>query len=264
MILDSPSVVTTGPPPSTSLWTRAVVAAPGVAPGGDPVIDERPSSDRPPELSRRAVVGAVARRGGPKLLEATVIPAGVFYLSLVLGGLAVAYIAALCWIYSCLVWRLVRRRAVSPFLVLAVIALTVRTVVAIGSGSTFMYFLQPILGTLVIGAVFLGSLLWGRPLIARMAGDFWPISPKMAANPGVRSLFRRLTALWAIVNLTTAATSFVLLLFLPLATFVAVKQASALGITVIGVILTVLLSHRTACREGYLRAPKDKLALMRP
>jgi uncharacterized membrane protein len=209
------------------------------------------------------VVGAVARRGGPKLLEATVIPGAVFYLSLVLGGLGVAYIAALCWIYGCLLRRLIQRRAVSPLLVLAVIALSVRTVVAIGSGSTFMYFVQPILGTLVIGAVFLASLLQGRPLIARLARDFWPISPEMAENPGVRSLFRKLTALWAVVNLTTAATTFVLLLCLPLATFVAVKQASALGITAIGVTVTISLSHRTACREGFVSAPQPKAALMR-
>lgn len=224
--------------------------------------EEPPSSDRPPELSRWAVVGAVTRRGGPKLLEATVLPAAVFYLSLVLAGLGVAYIATLCWVYGCLLVRLVQRRAISPLLVLAVIALSVRTLVAIGSGSTFMYFVQPILGTLVIGAVFLASLLRGRPLIARLAGDFWPISPEMAENPGVRSLFRRLTALWAVVNLTTAATSFVLLVFLPLATFVAVKQASALGITILGVILTIFLSHRTACREGYVRAPQAKAALI--
>ena len=218
---------------------------------------------RPPELSRWAVVGAVARRGGPKVLEATVLPGAVFYVSLVLGGLGAAYVAALCWIYGCLLARLVWRRAVSPLLVLAVIALTVRTVVAIGSGSTFMYFVQPILGTLVIGAVFLVSLLWGRPLIARLAGDFWPISPEMAENPRVRSLFRRLTALWAVVNLTTAAASFVLLLFLPLATFVAVKQASSLGITAIGVVLTIGLSHRTALREGYASVPQAKVALTR-
>ena len=208
------------------------------------------------------MVGAVARRGGPKLLEATVVPGAIFYLSLVLGGLGAAYIGALAWVYGCLLARLIRRRAASPLLVLAVVALTVRTAVAIGSGSAFVYFMQPILGALVIGAVFLASLLRGRPLIARLAGDFWPISPEMAENAGVRSLFRRLTALWAVVNITTAATTFVLLMALPLAAFVAVKQAAALGITVIGVTVTISLSHRTACREGFVTAPKAKASLV--
>ena len=206
---------------------------------------------------------AVARRGGPRLLEATLIPGAVFYLSLALIGLGAAYITTLSWIYGCLVRRLIQHRTSSPLLVLASIALTVRTVIAIGTGSTFIYFVQPIVGTLVIGAVFLASLLLGRPLIARLAGDFWPISPEMAENPGVRSLFRRLTALWAVVNLTSAAISLALLLFLPLATFLVVKQASTVGITVIGVVLTISLSHRTACREGFVRAPRTGTALSR-
>lgn len=80
----------------------------------------------------------------------------------------------------------------------------------------------------------------------------------MAQNPRVVSLFRNLTILWAGVSLTTATISFVLLLYLPLSTFVAVKQVSGLGITVAAVTLTIVWSHRTACREGILSAPRRR------
>jgi hypothetical protein len=209
----------------------------------------------PPELSRRAVVWAVARRGGPHLLEATFAPALLFYCCLVWGGLALAYVTALGWMYGALARRLVRRQRVPPILVLGVVGITVRTAMAIASGSTFLYFVQPILGTMATAGVFLASLVAGRPLIGRLAVDFWPISPEMADNPRVISLFRGLTVLWAGINLATAATTFTLLLNLPVTTFVAAKQASGLIITTAGILVTVCWSHRIACREGVLVAP---------
>jgi len=206
-------------------------------------------------VSKRQVVAVVVRRGGPKLVEATVIPGVLFYSCLVWGGLGFAYLTAVAWIYGCVIRRWVLRRPISLLLVLAAVGITVRTAVAIGSGSPFIYFMQPIVGTMATGAVFAASLLVERPAIARLAGDFWPVTPEMAANPGVVSLFRGLTVLWAGVNLTTAALTLVLLLWLPLATFVAVKQISGLIVTVAAIAVTIIWSHRIACREGIVRAP---------
>jgi len=224
----------------------------------------RPAIDElgPPEFSKRGVVLAVARRGGPKLLEATIIPGALFYICLVTGGLGFAYVTAIAWIYGCVVRRLIQHRAIPSILVLGAIGITVRTAVAVGSGSTFVYFAQPILGTVATGGVFLISLVVGRPLIGRLAGDFWPITPEMAANPRILSLFRGLTVLWAAVNLTTATLTFFLLLYLPLATFVAVKQVSGLGITVAAIAVTIIWSHRIACREGVVTAPPPRVALV--
>jgi hypothetical protein len=216
----------------------------------------------PLEISKRAVVLAVARRGGPKLLEATVIPGLLFYACLVWGGLGLAYLTAIAWVYGCLAVRMVQRRAVPPILILAAVGITVRTAVAIGSGSSFIYFAQPILGGLATGAVFLVSLFVGRPLIGRLAADFWPITPEMAQNPRVISLFRGLTALWAAVNLATATLTFLLLLWLPLATFVAVKQVSGLGISLTAITVTIVWSHRIACREGIVSAPNRRAVLV--
>ena len=126
---------------------------------------------------------------------------------------------------------------------------------AIGSGSTFMYFAQPILGTVVTAGVFLASLVGGRPLIGRLADDFWPVTPEMHANPSITSLFRGLTILWAGVNLATASITFVLLLWLPLSTFVVAKQLSGWVITLSAVALTIAWAHRTACSEGIVTRP---------
>jgi hypothetical protein len=223
----------------------------GDAPGG-----------RPPEFSKRAVVLAVVRRGGPKLLEATFIPGILFYVCLVWGGLGIAYLAGLAWVYGCIARRVVAKRAIPGILILGAVGITVRTAVAVASGSAFIYFAQPILSTVATGGVFLISLVVGRPLIARLAGDFWPVTAEMEQNPRILALFRGLTVLWAGVNLVTAAITFVLLLCLPLSTFVAVKQVSGLAITTTAIAVTIIWSHRTACREGVVVAPPRRAALL--
>src|ERR1700726_130707 len=91
-----------------------------------------------PQPSKRSILGAVARRSLPHLIEATVIPAGLFYLYLAEINFTAARVAALCWPSGPLPRRRWGRKGFPPILELASVGLTVRTVVAIGSGSTTM------------------------------------------------------------------------------------------------------------------------------
>jgi len=210
---------------------------------------------QPTELSKRAVLLAIIRRSGFHLIEATVVPALLFYGLLVAFGLGWAYVGALSWSYAALARRWIGREPVPPILVLGVIGITVRTLVAVVSHSSFVYFFQPVLGTVAMGLVFLASVAIRRPLIGRLAGEFWPVTPEVAGRPAIRRLFRRLTLLWAAVNLATAAVTMGLLLSLPLATFLAAKQVSGLVLTSGAVFLTVSLSLRTARLEGLAFLP---------
>jgi hypothetical protein len=191
----------------------------------------------------------VARRSAPHLIEATAIPAVLFYALLTLVGTTAAVVAVLIWAYGAVACRLAARRTIPPILILAVVGITVRTAVALASGSTFVYFFQPILGTVATAGVFLLSLVIGRPMVARLAHEFCPLTPETAGLPAVVRLFRGLTVLWAGVSLATAATTMVLLVSLPLAAFVAAKTISGLLITTAGIALTVTWSLRTARRE---------------
>jgi hypothetical protein len=216
------------------------------------------SERQPGELSKLAVIAIVLRRSGPHLIEATVIPAVLFYGCLVTAGLGAAYVSALAWTYSALVRRVVQRRPVPPILMLGVIGISVRTMVAVISHSSFVYFFQPVLGTVAMGCVFVISIGLGRPLIGRLAGEFWEMTPEVANRPAVLELFRRLTWLWAAVNLLSAALTMSLLMLLPLAPFLAAKQASGLAVTAGAVFVTVSLSLRTARREGLAFAPSPE------
>lgn len=214
-----------------------------------------PSDPQPPALSKLDVLAAVARRSGPHLIEATVIPAALFYVCLGAAGLGAAYVAALAWSYGAMGRRLVRHQSVPPILLLGVIGITVRTLVAVVSRSSFVYFFQPILGTVAMGCVFLISVGVGRPLVGSLAGEFWPITPDVAGRPGILRLFRRLTLLWAAVNLANAAFTMTLLVSLPLGAFLAMKQLTGLAVTASAVFLTVTMSLSTARREGLAAAP---------
>jgi intracellular septation protein A len=212
----------------------------------------------PPAYSKREVLAIVARRSGPALIEASVVPAVLFYSFLVAMGLGAAYVVAVVWSYTAMARRVVQRRPVPTILVIGVVGVTVRTLVAVASRSSFVYFFQPVLGTVAMGCVFLLSVGVGRPLIGRLAGDFWPISVEDATRPAVLRLFRHLTLLWAAVNLTTAAVTMSLLVSLPLGTFVAAKQVSGLAVTATAVFVTISLSVRTARREGLASVPSRR------
>jgi intracellular septation protein A len=195
-------------------------------------------------------LGAIARRALPNLFEATIVPATLFYVVLVHVGAGAAMVITLAWASGALVRRLTTGQRVPAILLLSMLGLVVRTAVGLGSGNPALYFVQPALSAAAMGFVFLGSVAFGRPLVASLASDFYPLSADVAGRPGVVRLFRRLTLLWAAVHVATAAATLALLASLPLATFVAVKTMACLAITGGGVALTVSWSLRTARHEG--------------
>jgi hypothetical protein len=205
-------------------------------------------------LSKGVILRAVGRRSLPNLIEATLVPALLFYVLLVTIGSTAALLAGLGWALVAVLRRLVRRRPLPGLLVLATVGLVVRTIVALLSGSMFFYFVQPVATTVALAAVFAGSVLVGRPVITRLAHDFCPMAPDVAGRPAVAQLFAGLTVLWAGVHLLTAATTFGMLVSLPVPVFVLVKTVTSLGITVAAVVLTVAWSIRIARSENLVFA----------
>jgi hypothetical protein len=219
--------------------------------------------DELPELRKRTIVASVVKRGGPRLLEASFIPSALFYTALTFGSIGAAYLVAIVWTYGCLGRRLWQGAQVTGVLVLASVGITIRTALAVGSGSTFVYFAQPVIGTVITAGVFLVSIALGRPLIGKLATDFWPITHEQSDLPRVRRLMVGLTVLWAGVNLATASVTFVLLLSLDLTTFLAAKQVTGLAITISAIAITIVWSHRTASAEGII-APSRRHRPGRP
>jgi uncharacterized membrane protein len=116
-------------------------------------------------------------------------------------------------------------------LTLAIVGMTARTALALATGSAFLYFLQPTMGTGLVAGVFLGSVLLGRPLAQRLAADFLPLPEALLARPGVRHFFQRVSLLWAAVFLANAGISLWLLVSQSLATFLWTRTVASLALT---------------------------------
>jgi uncharacterized membrane protein len=213
----------------------------------------QPVGDRPRLSARRVLVG-LARRSLPHLLEATVIPTILFYVLLVTVGPGVAMVGVLCWTYTAIARRLARGTVIPSILLLATLGMSVRTIIGLVSGSTFAYFIQPIATTVVLAAVFAGSVVVGRPVVARFASDFCILDPEITDRPRVVRLFRGLTLLWAGVHVVTSAATFGMLVTLPTATYVLLKTVACLSITIAAICLTVSFSIRTARTENLVFA----------
>jgi len=195
---------------------------------------------------------SILRRVGMNLLIACVIPGIVFYTMFVTFGVWPAIGASMTWSYGVIGIRALTGRRASGMLLLTAGVLTLKTVVALASHSTFIYFLQPVLTDLLIGIVFLASTLTARPVVARLAGDFYPITDELHARPRMRRLFHRLTLLWATALLAKAAVMYTLLLSQPLATFVLAKSVLIPITNATCIALTILAATAVARHEGLL------------
>ena len=170
----------------------------------------------------------LARQGLPSILEGSLIPLAVFYLALWTIGMWGALIAALAWSYGAVLRRVVRRERVPGLVVLSALTLTVRTVIAVATESVFIYFLQPTLGTAVMGLAFLVSMAGGQPLLQKLATDFLPVPPEFFSQPRIRRFFLRISLLWAFVMLANAGVTVWMLIELPVSTYLATKTAASM------------------------------------
>jgi hypothetical protein len=198
----------------------------------------------------------MARHALPHVVEGTLVPLGLFYALLWLVGVWAALVGALAWSYTAILRRALLRRRIPGVLLLGALTLTVRTIIALATGSLFVYFLQPTLGTVALAGAFLASIPAGRPLAERLAADFVPFPPSMIAHPLARRLFLRITLLWAFVLLANAALTLWLLVSEPVTTFLFTKTISSLVVTGSGIGLSTLWFRRSMRRHGLLeRSP---------
>jgi hypothetical protein len=195
---------------------------------------------------------AIAKHLTLSLLMANVIPSVLFYVCLRAVNVSTALIAAVVWCYGALAWRVRTRRPASMLLLIAVVGLTGKTILAFASHSTFIYFLQPAINDGVIGALFLGSLATARPIVARLAADFYPMSSEVAGRPRIQRLFWHLTLLWAVLAVVKCLGTLWLLEELPTVTFVAAKSIFILAVIIAGTLVTVSTAYRVAKSEGLL------------
>ena len=201
----------------------------------------------------RPRIGSILRHLGLSLLWANMVPAALFYACFAVGNVWAALVAALAWCYGAMVWRVSTRRRTSGLLWLTAVGLTVKTALTVATGSTFLYFVQPAVNDAVVGLLFLVSLATARPVVARLAADFYPMTDDVAGRPRIQRLFWRLTLFWAFICLVKAAATIWLLDATTLRTFVEIKTVLTPTIACLGAAATVAIAFHVARSEGLLR-----------
>jgi len=207
-----------------------------------------------PAAPHRPDLTTVIRRVAASLTVACVVPAVLFLVIFEILGVWPAILVALAWSYGAIAWRRLTRRRTSGLLVLTAAVLTGRTAIALVADSTFLYFLQPIITDGVVAATFLLSLATARPVVARLAGDFYPMDAELSLRPRIRRLFWHLTAMWAVICLAKAVAMFWALNSLSLETFVVVKSISMPASNLLAVCATVCAAVLVARQEGLIAA----------
>jgi hypothetical protein len=160
--------------------------------------------DLPP--LRPALLGAARL-----LLETVVVPTVLLGVLMHLVGESWAIAAAVGWCYLVVMVRWVRGHQLPGTLLLCTGLLTGRAAVALWMSSAFVFLVQPVIGSVCMAVLFLGSAALGRPVTMRLARDFVALPSHVLRRWRVRRMFRDVAIIWGVSRVADAGISFGLL-----------------------------------------------------
>ena len=213
----------------------------------------------PFELPR---VRTLLRNAAPRIFEGVVLPLVVFLGALRLLGVTGAVVAGLGVAYLAIGWRLATKRQVPGILVIGALTLTTRSLGLMLTGSTFVYFLQPTLGTAAVAFALAVSVPAGRPLAERIARDFYPLPPEVVTHLALQRFFERITLLWSAVQVLNAAVTIWLLVTETVGTFIVARTIITLTLTACAVAISIVAFQRCMrdhATSTHLREPAPTL-----
>jgi hypothetical protein len=176
-------------------------------------------------------IGRLALRAVPRLIEGAVCPTVLFLVLLHVFGVAAAIVGGFAWSAAVIVVRRCLGRRVPTLVLVSLGIMFVRAALALATGSSFLYFLQPTLGTAVAGVVILGSAVLGRPLVLRLARDFCPLPVDTMNDAHFRRFFLGMSLLWGVTQLVNAGVTLWLLVSQSVSTYVVARTAMSWTLT---------------------------------
>ncbi|MEV0969548.1 VC0807 family protein [Microtetraspora glauca] len=182
---------------------------------------------------------SLLRQAVPMLVEGVLAPLAVFYAALSLVGLNGALWAAMGWVYLGMLWRVVRRKRVPGTMALTAVAITAQAALGLWTGSAIVYFIQPEVGTICLGMVFLASVRLRRPLLAKLAQDFVHLPSFVLRHERVRQFFVRVTLLWAFVLIANSAGNIWLLMNQSIGSFLLLRTIAMVAVTGLAIAVSV-------------------------
>lgn len=169
-----------------------------------------PTTVSPPSHERHLLIEiphlrATITRAVVLALETAVVPTLLFMLLLNLAGLVPGLLAVLGWSAFVVGLRRLMRREVPHTLLLATGMLVARAIVALITSSAVVYVLQPVVGSVLMFMLFVGSAVLGKPITERLARDFVHLPTELFANRRVKKVFVNVALMWGGSRLLDAA-----------------------------------------------------------
>lgn len=150
-------------------------------------------------------------QGARVFVETIAVPTLLLYVLLETAGLVWGMCAVIGWCGLVLGVRRVLGHPLPSTLLLSAAMLCGRAVLALALSSALVYVLQPVLGSVMLGVLFLGSAAIGRPITIRLARDFVSLPAQLFQHDGIRRLVTRVTVMWGVSRMLDAAMSLGLL-----------------------------------------------------
>ena len=194
----------------------------------------------------RSMVGGIA----VQVLEGTVVPALIFWSVLHLGGLVWALVSGLAWCYLAVARRWLRGGTLPAVLVVGALLVTTRTGMALAFHSTFVFLLTPTINAFVLAGAFAGSALLRRPLTERFARDFVGLPAHVTALARVQKALRRLSLVWALVNVVNGGVALQLLMAEHYDAVLLARSTMSPVLSALAVLCCVVMGRRALRAEG--------------
>jgi len=233
------------------------MTAPAVAYNAPVVYDEAVADDQvvAPAGVKIPTLRYLGRRAIPQIIDGVVIPVGLFLLALKYWGIVPAIVAGLGWEAIAMTRRVRSGDGVPGFMIVGAAMLVTRSALALATGSTFVYFAQPILGAALVAIAFLLSVIIGRPLARRFAGDYCDIPAHVDSDVRVHLFMIRCSIMWAVVGFLNTGITIWLLLSQSTSTYVMIKTPLSVFVTVGTIAVSVVWFRRTMRRSGLMHVP---------
>ena len=143
-------------------------------------------------------------RAARLLIETVLVPTLLMAVLLRMSGLVAAVSAALGWCVLVVAIRWFADRRMPGTLLLCAGMLSTRACLALATSSALMYLIQPVLGSIAMAALFLGSAVIGRPITERLARDFVNLPAHVLNRRAVRRLFSEVAVVWGLSRVADA------------------------------------------------------------
>lgn len=180
----------------------------------------------------------------------SLLPMAIFYTAMSIAGVRAAALVTAAAYYAGLLSRIIRGKPVLAAALFAAGLLGLRTVIMLCTGSAFVYFLQPVAGTVAAATTFAASAIIGRPILERLIHEFCPLVPELSHHLRAARYFSRVSLVWTISYGVNASGTVWLLTTASLPGFIIGKAILGPALTVTAASVSYLLFLRTLRRRN--------------